>query len=81
VAEVEQTLQRRVGNLKRTLAIWDVEPKADNTIVGGHAVVLAGYNASGAWVISWGQYDTMTWAFFEKFVDEAYAITDPLWTK
>ena len=23
----------------------------------------------------------MTWAFFEKFVDEAYAITDPLWTK
>ena len=62
------------------LAVWDVEPKADNSIVGGHAVVLAGYNASGARVISWGQYYTMTWAFFEKFVDEAYAITDPLWT-
>jgi hypothetical protein len=63
------------------LAVWDVDPKADNTIVGGHAVVLAGYNASEARVISWGQYYTMTWAFFEKFVDEAYAITDPLWTK
>jgi hypothetical protein len=62
------------------LPVWDVEPKADNKIVGGHAVVLAGYNASGARVISWGQYYTMTWAFFEKFVDEAYAITDPLWT-
>jgi hypothetical protein len=61
------------------LSVWDVEPKADNTIVGGHAVVLAGYNANGARVISWGQYYTMTWAFFEKFVDEAYAIADPEW--
>src|ERR1700677_2036347 len=61
------------------LAVWDVEPKADNTIVGGHAVVLAGYNASEARVISWGKYYTMTWAFFEKFVDEAYAIADAGW--
>jgi len=63
------------------LAVWDVDPTADNTIVGGHAVVLAGYDANGARVISWGKYYTMTWAFFAKFVDEAYAITDPEWTK
>jgi hypothetical protein len=61
------------------LPVWDVNPSGDNTIVGGHAVVLAGYNATGARVISWGQYYTMTWAFFEKFVDEAYAIFDPDW--
>jgi hypothetical protein len=61
------------------LQVWDVNPKGDNTIVGGHAVVLAGYDANGARVISWGQYYTMTWAFFEKFVDEAYAIADPEW--
>ena len=61
------------------LKVWDVDPKADNTIVGGHAVVLAGYDAKGARVISWGEYYTMTWAFFEKFVDEAYAIADPEW--
>jgi hypothetical protein len=61
------------------LKIWDVNPKADNTIVGGHAVVLAGYDAGGARLISWGQYYTMTWAFFEKFVDEAYAIADAGW--
>jgi hypothetical protein len=60
-------------------AVWDVHPNADNTIVGGHAVVLAGYDANGARVISWGQYYTMTWAFFAKFVDEAYAIADPTW--
>jgi hypothetical protein len=61
------------------LSVWDVDPKADNTIVGGHAVVLAGYDAAGARVISWGGYYTMTWAFFAKFVDEAYAIADPDW--
>jgi hypothetical protein len=64
---------------KVPLSVWDVDPQADNTIVGGHAVVLAGYNTQGARVISLGQYYTMTWAFFEKFVDEAYAIADPEW--
>ena len=61
------------------LAVWDVEPHADNNIIGGHAVVLAGYDAHGARVISWGEYYTMTWAFFEKFVDEAYGIADSDW--
>jgi hypothetical protein len=61
------------------LSVWDVDPAGDNTIIGGHAVVLAGYTATGARLISWGQYYTMTWAFFEKFVDEAYAIVDPEW--
>jgi len=61
------------------LKVWDVDPNADNTIIGGHAVVLAGYDANGATVISWGSYYTMTWAFFSKFVDEAYAIIDGEW--
>jgi hypothetical protein len=60
-------------------ATWDVEHN-DTKIVGGHAVVLAGYTATGARVISWGQYYTMTWAFFHKYVDETYAIADNLWT-
>jgi hypothetical protein len=64
---------------KNPLPVWDVNPGGDNTIVGGHAVVLAGYNAQGARVISWGEYYTMTWAFFEKFVDEAYGIADSQW--
>ena len=58
--------------------IWDVQAGNDS-IVGGHAVVLAGYDANGARVISWGQYYTMTWAFFAKYVDETYAIADPDW--
>lgn len=61
------------------LAVWDLDPKGNNTIIGGHAVILAGYDANGARVVSWGKYYTMTWAFFEKFVDEAYAIADSGW--
>jgi len=61
------------------IPVWDVEPNANNTIIGGHAVVLAGYTATGFRVISWGGYYTMTWAFFQKFVDEAYAIIDAEW--
>ena len=59
-------------------AVWDVESTKAN-IVGGHAVVLAGYTPTGARVISWGQYYTMTWAFFAKYVDECYAIADTTW--
>jgi hypothetical protein len=60
------------------LSVWDVEPR-NTQIVGGHAVVLAGYTAAGARVISWGQYYTMTWGFFAKYVDEVYAIADSEW--
>jgi hypothetical protein len=58
--------------------VWDYVPSQSN-IIGGHAVVLAGYDANGARVISWGQYYTMTWNFFAHFVDEVYAIADIEW--
>ncbi|HUC84518.1 MAG TPA: hypothetical protein VL970_04930 [Candidatus Acidoferrales bacterium] len=59
-------------------AVWNYVPN-DSKIIGGHAVVLAGYDANGARVISWGQYYTMTWQFFAQFVDEVYAIADSEW--
>lgn len=59
-------------------AVWQVAPGTP-PIVGGHAVVLAGYDAAGARVISWGEYYTMTWDFFAKYVDEVYAIADSTW--
>jgi hypothetical protein len=58
--------------------VWDVQTQ-DTQIVGGHAVVLAGYDSNGARVISWGQYYTMTWRFFAAYVDEVYAIADNAW--
>jgi len=60
-------------------AVWTVVPNAK--LIGGHAVVLAGYDANGARVISWGQYYTMTWQFFSTYVDEVYAIADQDWVE
>ncbi len=60
-------------------ATWDVNAAGDQTIVGGHCVILVGYDAEGLDVISWGNFYRMTWAFFAKYVDEAYAIADPWW--
>jgi hypothetical protein len=59
-------------------AVWVYDPKKAKP-VGGHAVVLAGFNATGARVISWGMYYTMTWEFFAHFVDEVYAIAESEW--
>jgi len=59
-------------------AVWTVAP-GNPKIIGGHAVVLAGYDANGLRVISWGEYYTMTWDFFAKYVDEIYAIADASW--
>jgi len=57
--------------------VWEVVPNSQ--IIGGHAVVLAGYDAEGARLISWGLYYTMTWKFFSTYVDEVYAIADRNW--
>lgn len=61
-------------------AVWTVDP-ANSRIIGGHAVVLPGYDPQGARVISWGEEYAMTWEFFAKFVDEVYAIVDRGWAE
>lgn len=58
---------------------WDVEPGPNANIVGGHAVIAAGYDANGLDVISWGAKYRMTWAFWSEFVDEAYLLADQSW--
>lgn len=57
---------------------WDVR-SGHQSIEGGHAVVLTGYDDDGAMLISWGERYRMTWAFFKRYVDEAYAIVDRAW--
>lgn len=61
-------------------ALWDnVDPNSN--IEGGHAVILTGYDDVGPDVVSWGARYKMTWAFFQQWTDEAYAIVDPTWVK
>lgn len=41
---------------------------------GGHCVWVAGYDAEGLTVITWGALKRMTWNFWNKYVDEAYGL-------
>lgn len=59
---------------------WDVVAD-DGGIVGGHAVAVPMYDNSGGLLtcLTWGMRQEMTWAFWQKYVDEAYALLSPAW--
>jgi hypothetical protein len=59
--------------------VWDVDENADNTIIGGHCVAVTGYDAKGVDFISWGTNYSMTWTFWNTFVDESYALLSSDW--
>jgi hypothetical protein len=44
---------------------------------GGHAVDVVGYDDRALTVVTWGSLKQMTWAFWERYVDEAYALISP----
>jgi hypothetical protein len=68
------------SNLEVPGSLWDVDPSGDSSIIGGHAVIVTGYDSTGNMpLISWGSAYTMTRAFFEKYVDECYALANPSW--
>lgn len=61
--------------------VWDIVQNETDSI-GGHAVILTGYDTDGNFdLISWGERYKMTARFFAAFVDECYAITSPEWAK
>ena len=45
---------------------------------GGHYVYVTGYTALGPTCVTWGRKQRMSWRFFGKYCDEAYAIIDAL---
>lgn len=45
---------------------------------GGHYVHVPAYNATGPVCVTWGKRQQMTWAFWDKYCDEAYGIVDAL---
>lgn len=40
----------------------------------GHAVLVTGYDADGVTVLTWGNLQKGTWAWWDECVDEAYAL-------
>lgn len=46
-----------------------------------HALVAIGYNENDLLVVTFGREETMSWEFYEKYVDEAYAVFDEKFLK
>jgi hypothetical protein len=44
---------------------------------GGHAVDVVGYDDQGLTIVTWGSLKRMTWSFWERYVDEVYALISP----
>jgi hypothetical protein len=43
----------------------------------GHAVFAVAYDQKGVTVLTWGNTQQATWAWWDECVDEAYAILSP----
>lgn len=65
--------------------LWDVQPKQDDTNIGGHCVWCGGYYYDPITgklcikLVSWGKVYAMTVDFWHEYVDEAYALLSPAW--
>jgi hypothetical protein len=57
---------------------WDVAtgPGTKPNSWGGHYVYVPGYTKKGPVCVTWGRKQQITWAFIDKYCDEAYAIID-----
>jgi hypothetical protein len=57
---------------------WEVTrgPGGRPRPLNGHYVYCPGYTRQGPVCVSWGRRQAMTWAFFERCCDEAYAMVD-----
>src|SRR5207244_713539 len=57
---------------------WDVVagPEGEPGSWGGHYVYVPAYREAGPMCVTGGGRQAMTWAFLERYCDEAYAILD-----
>jgi hypothetical protein len=58
--------------------IWDWTHSLDGPARpgswGGHAVDIVGYERQTLTVVTWGRLQELTWAFWDRYVDEVYAV-------
>ena len=57
---------------------WDVVAD-DGGIEGGHSIPNFGYGAVGTNCVTWAMRQEMTWPWFSKYCDEAYAVITQDW--
>ncbi|HZQ04213.1 MAG TPA: hypothetical protein VFA88_09360 [Gaiellaceae bacterium] len=61
--------------------VWDWTGRLDGRARpgswGGHAVDVVGYDANTLTFVTWGRLKEMTWAFWDRYCDEVYALLSP----
>jgi len=56
-------------------AVGDAAPNPHN----GHCIPAVAYDSRNVYVVTWGALKSMTWQFYETYMDEAYAVLSPDW--
>jgi hypothetical protein len=71
-------LPKSAQNELQTGQPWAITTGADSHpgSWGGHYVFVCGYTPVGPVCVTWGSKQQMTWAWFTKYCDEAYATFD-----
>jgi len=59
-------------------AIWDVTTGSGSEpgSWGGHAFYVVDYSKKYLTIVTWGELKKVTWEWFDRYVDEAYAVLD-----
>jgi hypothetical protein len=57
---------------------WDVVTD-DGGILGGHCVLLVGYDPDYLYVVTWGRVQKVTYQWWSKYTEETWAIVDQDW--
>jgi len=51
--------------------------QADRNILGGHCIILVGYDKDYAYGITWGAVQPIAWSWLQAYMDESWAIITP----
>ena len=79
-------IPRSVENQWQHSKIWSIIRRvpggdARRRLWFSHALLVIGYNEKGLRVVTFGKEEVMTWDFYLKYVDEAYAVFDESFLK
>jgi len=57
---------------------WQItNTPADVNIIGGHCIILVGYNKDYVYGITWGKVQTISWNWLRSYMEESWAIITP----
>ena len=56
-------------------AVGNAAPNANN----GHCIPAVAYDTRNLYVVTWGAIKSMSWQFYDAYMDEAFAVLSPDW--